>query len=1074
MDLTTAQLDAIRRSGQDVCVVAGPGSGKTRVLIERFAWLVENQDMNPSRILAITFTEKAAAEIKERLVKRFAPSFGAAPELRESIERAWVSTIDGFCARLLRENAIAAGLSPDFTVLDQPTAEGMAREAAEDALDQMFSERPGEMRGLLESLDLSTDDYARKPDLARSLLDVYESMRVAGLRELPEARLMEDIWPRALELAAAVLSDDRASGKDLPKLREFANRLVALPREVSVGHFELLKGIAFNLGSIKKDTRARNAATELKKEIVPLLEQQWVAAWHAKPAALLRDAIERIDALYREAKRREAAIDFAGLEEETIRLLESDPELRERTASRFDQILMDELQDTNPLQWKLVALIRRSLFAVGDINQSIYGFRHAEPAVFSKYRDSLIEAGACVDDLRENHRSFPEILDTVSRVLDGQKGIEPRPLIASRRSSDGRVEPAVELLAGQGNHATEFGQEKVDEEEVEAGMVAARIRNFCPDNRGSGGVALKDVAILVRALGAAKPFERALDRFGIPFVVSGGRTFLEARELRDVMALLAALVNPMDDVALVGVLRSPLVGMSDAEIFGIGRDGWHAEFERYFGKLRPMAGFVAPDLLLASALDECGYAAGLTDRARANIEKFLAHIRREHRRQPRPLAELLDGLEALRATQSEAEAPPPEAGNVVRVMTIHAAKGLEFPIVFVSALHRGIDQSKPVIAFSPAAGLGAKWRNPFTGEGQSDRAHAKIVEEIKVREAAEENRLLYVAMTRAQNHLILSYAEKKRASGWQKMVAAAIAPTSIEDRVMPAPKAATHAAHTAGAAESEQLLDPPAITSRHDAAAAVTSIALFHACPRKYLLASIGSGTRRRRGGRDLEMTGGEGNSGDVEAGEDDFADDYGDAGIAFGAEVHRILAMDGGEMGGEVTDLPRAAELASRFTGSELGQRAERARRIEREFDFLFYFEDVVLRGQIDLWFEEDGELIVVDYKTDRIGDDRESSQAYTLQLQIYALALERYAGRAADRAVLYYLRPDKTIDVPIDLEAAREAVRAFLSAQDSLDDPMNSYPMRPGEQCRRCAFFGNPCVGIGAVEGTVDRAAG
>ena len=235
-----------------------------------------------------------------------------------------------------------------------------------------------------------------------------------------------------------------------------------------------------------------------------------------------------------------------------------------------------------------------------------------------------------------------------------------------------------------------------------------------------------------------------------------------------------------------------------------------------------MAGFVAPDLLLSSALDECGYAAGLTDRARANIEKFLAHIRREHRRQPRPLAELLDGLEALRATQSEAEAPPPEAGNVVRVMTIHAAKGLEFPIVFVSALHRGIDPSKPVIAFSPAAGLGAKWRNPLTGAGQSDRAHTKIVEEIKAREAAEENRLLYVAMTRAENHLVLSYAEKKRISGWSKLVAAAIAPTSIGDRVMPAPKAPTHAIHGAIASEPDQLLDPPAIESRHDAAAAVT------------------------------------------------------------------------------------------------------------------------------------------------------------------------------------------------------------------------------------------------------------
>ena len=223
-----------------------------------------------------------------------------------------------------------------------------------------------------------------------------------------------------------------------------------------------------------------------------------------------------------------------------------------------------------------------------------------------------------------------------------------------------------------------------------------------------------------------------------------------------------------------------------------------------------------------------------------------------------------------------------------------------------------------------------------------------------------------------------------------------------------------------------------------------------------------------------MEENDGEENGGDVETGWDDFADDYGDAGIAFGAEVHRILAREGGEMGGEVTDPRRAAELAARFTGSELGQRAARATRSEREFDFLFYLEDVVLRGQIDLWFEEGGELIVVDYKTDRSWDDQESSQAYALQLQIYALALERYAGRAADRAVLYYLRQDKMIDVPIDPGAAREAVRAFLNAQDSLGDPMNSYPMRPGEQCRRCAFFGNPCVGIGAVEGTVDRAAG
>jgi ATP-dependent helicase/nuclease subunit A len=603
-------------------------------------------------------------------------------------------------------------------------------------------------------------------------------------------------------------------------------------------------------------------------------------------------------------------------------------------------------------------------------------------------------------------------------------------------------------------------------------MVAARIREFCPDNRGSGGVAFKDIAILVRALGATKPFERALDRFGIPFVVSGGRTFLEAREIRDMMALLAALVNPLDEIAVVGVLRSPLVGAADEAIFKIGRDGWRAEFERHFGKLRPMAGFVAPDLLLASALDECGYAAGLTDRARANVEKFLAYIRREHLREPRPLAELLDSLEALRATQSEAEAPPPEAGNVVRVMTIHAAKGLEFPIVFVSALHRGTDQSKPVIAFSPRAGLGAKWRNPFTGAGQVDRAHKKIVEEMKEREAAEENRLLYVAMTRAEDHLILSYAAKKRLSGWPKLVAAAIHPTRTGDGVVPAPKTAAHGDHAAVAAEADPLLDrpldSPAIASRHDAVAGVTSIALFHACPRKYLLSTIASGVQRRHGGNLEEND----SDGDGRGYGEHFADDYGDGGIAFGSEVHRILALENGALEDGATDLPAAAELASRFTASELGQRAARATRIEREFDFLFYFEDMVLRGQVDLWFEEGGELIVVDYKTDRVSNDQESSEAYVLQLQVYALALERYAGRAADRAVLYYLRPDKTVDVPIDPESARAAVRAFLSAQDSVEHPPERYPMRPGERCRRCSFFGNLCVGIGA-EGTVDRAA-
>ncbi len=726
---------------------------------------------------------------------------------------------------------------------------------------------------------------------------------------------------------------------------------------------------------------------ELKDDLVPRLQQQWMGQVNAGLLDLLRAAVSRIDALYRAKKRRDASLDFGDLEEQAIRLLESDAQVREATAARFDEVLMDELQDTNRLQWSLVNLIRRRFFAVGDINQSIYSFRHAKPEVFEDYRGALIAAGSAVDDLRENHRSYSEILDAVSRMLDQQNGIEARPLIASRGSGT-----QVERLAGGGENPVE----------TEASLVAARIRQLCDSKEYE----YKDIAILVRAMSAAEPFERQLDRFGIPFLVSSGRTFMEAREIRDLMSLLATLVNPLDDIAMVGVLRSPFIGLGDEEIYRLGRDGWRETFEARFGGLRTRAGFVGPDRLLATALDESGYACGLPQRAEANIEKFLGRLRREHRNQP--LAEALAELEALRATQSEAEAPPAEAGNIVRLMSIHAAKGLEFPVVFVSALHHAPDRRKPVIAFSDVAGLGAKWRNLATGKGQSDTAHARIVEELKRQEKAEENRLLYVAMTRAQNRLILSHALRKQSSGWQDL-AAAIPVTMAADQPLKPPEMI----ETAPEQNAELLVDPPLLSRQYDATVAVTAVSTFHICPRKYLLNSVSRG------------------------------DAQGTGGVATGLEVHRILAGEPGS--------PEAAEIAARFSLSELGRRAARAPRIEREFDFLFYFEDVVLRGQIDLWFEESGELIVVDYKTDR---DESRSDAYAMQLRLYALALERYVGRMPDRAVLYYLRSDSAVEVSLDPDSARSAVRAFLEGQESLE-----FPVRQSPQCRRCPFFENRC---------------
>jgi ATP-dependent exoDNAse (exonuclease V) beta subunit len=560
----------------------------------------------------------------------------------------------------------------------------------------------------------------------------------------------------------------------------------------------------------------------------------------------------------------------------------------------------------------------------------------------------------------------------------------------------------VERLCGSGDEGPK----------VEAAMVAARIREWIEAAQFS----YEDIAVLVRTLAAAEPFEEAFERAGIPFLVSGGRGFLEARETRDVLTLLAALVNVLDEVPLIGVLRGPLMGLSDQEIYTLGREGWRRVFEERFGELRQLAGFIAPDRLVARVLDECGYWGTLSERARANVDKLLAWLRREFRNRPRPLAELLADLEALREAQTIADAPPPEAGDIVRVMTIHAAKGLEFPAVFVSALHKGPERRTPALLFSRDLGLGAKWRTPASKDGVSDAVHTQLKERETSREKAEASRLLYVAMTRAEDRLVLTHTERRQKSSWEKLAIAALPQAGFRGE---APVIA--ASGTERVQSAEQLLEAPAIQGQYDSTATITSVTLFEACPRRYYLSRY--------------------------LGLEPEPDGPGTGAMATGLAVHAILA-------GQKVDSPEAIKLAAKFEASEWGQRAARAQRVEHEFDFLFEIDDVILRGQIDLWFEEAGELVLVDYKTDR---DEGSAESYALQLRLYALALERHAGRVPDRAVLFYVRTENPIVIGLsarELDEARLGVGVFREAQERMD-----FPVRAGEQCKKCPFFGGLC---------------
>lgn len=1084
MRLTPEQVEAITRSGQDVCVVAGPGSGKTRVLTERFRWRVE-QGVSPLRLLAITFTEKAANELKQRLARSFSGSLAQ----RDQIERAHVSTIDAFCAGLLRAHAIEAGLDPSFSVLDAADAYAELWQAASDALDEIVAEDAEASRGLLAALDLG-----EPVDL---LVRVHQAMRATatGVSASSAARLsaassaFADLLDAARDIAAA---DPSGGSEDQQRafeaVQDWARRLLAIaPGPVSLEHFRILGAFDCNLTRLRRSHPAYGQVKAVKGMLLDAARQALASEYYAPQRVVLWRLMQAIDERYRSRKEALNALDFADLEEFAIRLLRDSPQVRARVRSEFDEILMDELQDTNPLQASLVSLIRvpGGFFGVGDINQSIYGFRHADPETFRGFRRALEVAQQPVDRLYRNFRSRAAILNATETVLENADGIERQPLDAGRVFHPSPA-PAIEVIAASAETTEEAA---VIEAECVAHRIAEFERSLEIEDPATGGVRrarLGDMAILVRTVNALEPFESALERRGIPYLASRGKRFYEAPEIACLVHMLRVIVNPLDEISMAAVLRSPLVGIGNESLFrlkeagNIGRVVADLEsaalsefaaadaerlraFQAQLREARAAADEVSPDRLLCRFLDSSRYEARLGARARANVGKLLASVRQWYASRPRPLIELVFDLDFRRASDpGEPGAPPEEASNAVRLLTVHAAKGLEFPVVFLAAMHKGVANDSPALAFSPSAGLVARWLDPVSGEPIRDTAYTIFAEELRRRQASEENRLLYVAMTRVEERLVLSFARAntKKPRNWAARVANALkleldaqpgiavcdAPASDPQRAFTF--RLWSATEAPGPGDGLRLRRDGAdlalprragrIDGQHDSTVTVTSVALFNACPRRYFL--------ERYAGLTPEIPSGA-------RGEDAISDETPGAG-EFGREVHDLLA------GLRLPHPSREAlELAARFKMSDLGRRASAAERCEREFEFLMAMGDIIVQGRIDLWFEEGGELVLVDYKTDRVEgvEVRERAMEYALQMRLYAQALERYTGRLPNRAYLYFLRPDVIVPVslaPVALRAASGAVQALAAAQDEMD-----FPLRQGAQCFRCGFYNGLC---------------
>lgn len=1071
MNFTSSQLAAVSvEECGDTCIVAVPGSGKTTVLVEYYRRLVVEKGVTPQRILAITFTEKAARHMKDKL----ADSFREAPELRRQLEQANVSTIHGYCTRLLREDAIAAGLDPEFQVLDARRATILQKRAAGETLDRMFTEKPDAMRRLIRGL--------ASPDLAEDLPGIYDAMRAADVAPAGLRGFRGNADPLAeVRRAVSEIGEENTFGwkpAQIDRLHDAVNsahRIAELPDSpVTDEHFRVIDEFPTNLKGIKQASASYTRLKHLKDALLPELRRVLIAAYYSLERETLIGVIECFDRLYSECKRQIGVLDFADLQTFAVRLLERDADVRRRVQDQFHYVLMDEFQDTNRLEAKLMRLVRTPgrFYAVGDINQSIYGFRHAEPGVFREYRDQVKARGGRLVELEENWRSRPPILSAAESIAHAAPGIEPHPLIAKREFPE-KLEASIEVLAA----IADTQEAALD---LEARWVARRIRDFERSLLLAGGPAqFGDIAVLLRNSEVAPAFTRAFDQADVPYLLNQGKGFFETREVVDLSSLLRAVDNPRDEIALAAVLRSPLAGVSDEALLRLKASGnlgsalrrlehaaagFDAEdlvrLRRFRDRMsrwretRDVAGF---DRLLMRAMDETGYNAAPGTRAAANIEKFMALAREASSRLT--LREFVDEIGLMRdADAREPDVPPEDAVNAVRIMTVHAAKGLEFPVVFLAALHKGVAPGCGALAFSPNLGLGANWMYPASNDTKRDWFLKEIADEVKTRETDESSRLFYVAMTRAEEHLVFSYSSFGAQKEWAKALEEAldldlrtpqqrVAQMEAPDgerfavRIFATDQAPEPSEPRAAqpAAALAPLLDRPAVDGQHDFAASVTSVALFADCPRRYYLERYlgwpGNAPRKLR-----------------TVDEDDAEEEIGAS--QFGLDVHALLA---GQTVSRAT--AEARKLVEAFHASDLGRRAARAARVEREFDFLMAVEDVVLRGQIDLWFEEGGELVLIDYKTDDL-KAREAAvraQFYAPQLRLYALALERIVGREPAQAYVYFLRPGVPVLISLErslLDDPESLVRDFRQAQSAVN-----FPLREAARCAHCPYFRGLC---------------
>ncbi|WFA09411.1 UvrD-helicase domain-containing protein [Tissierella sp. Yu-01] len=1083
------QKKAIETIDRCVAVNAGAGTGKTKVLTERFVYILEHGKLEEGRevesIVAITFTKKATQEMVERIRSEIRKRFGEGNKwarFYRDMEKSNISTIHSFCGKILRENPIEAKVDPLFNVLDDSTSKDLLNESIMEAL------KLGILNELYDFMLLLKE--FRPENLIGDLTEIYNQVRTVGMSfenvkkstmdYLDNLRIDTDDL-KIIKDTIIYLQGKLAKNSNIVKLHDDSTWIKFRDDEYSNDElFHILEYLNDRLGTSKKEEEKFNLLRTSIDRVLISKESKFKWMYNC-----FLDLLILIDKLYTEKKDKISGLDYDDLQLKVLRLFDN-IDIKEKYQAKYKYIMIDEFQDTNELQknifYKLATkdkpLDQNNLFVVGDPKQSIYAFRGADIDVFYNVLNDIKNITNEKNiTLSKNYRTVNTVLEFINDVF--QKLMESRyDSLEPFHTSENKID--IEVLEN-----TDYEASNEDSIIYEADLIAKRIKTLVDEGKYN----YRDFALLFRATTRNYYYEEALKKYNIPIYNSSSKQFFKRQEILDILNALKTISNPFDTVSSIGFLRGPMVGVSDITIFHLlsnNEISLYNTIERYF--YEPFADLPQDEVEnLKNAKNLLEYLYSIKDisslsyilerlldktnfmqvqllmnngkQSLANIYKFMHILENYENNNMKSLEDFIDYIEDIK-NDAEAEGIiESEDSNVVKLLTIHKSKGLQFPVVIIPEMAKDMRINHPRFLFNKKIGIGIK-------TDETKGIYEKIKSELDGKEKEEYKRILYVAMTRAKNMLILGAQGKIR--GFKAMIKDIIDPNfynSIKNIDL-----------NVGASQHLKLIQPSNISDKNKEIFHLPLLGISNITTKRFERFSISQFLNFRRCKRSfyLDYYKKLSISNTLDFDEIETKADGLVSALDKGNIVHKFCELYDND-----TDIRGLLDSIANSYGVILNEdiyaelqpyinnylnyiNNDNYDKVYIEKPFFLKLGESYVSGVIDRVNFKNNEIEIVDFKTNKLNNKRFLANHYQPQLGFYAYAMEKIMKVKVSKSSIIFLEDGEEVSIDISDEVVSKNVQEIEKFISFVNQHNNIVDYLPSNDCNEYCRHKNICGGI------------